>query len=62
MTFFLVIASVAVHNLPSRKAWLVFGIIGGLLVFVSISAEISARAMRNQAEQFREMGEKSRNG
>jgi hypothetical protein len=33
MTFFLVTASVAVHGIPSRKAWMVFGIIGGLLVF-----------------------------
>lgn len=31
--FFLVAASVSAHRVPSWKAWLVFGSVGGLLVF-----------------------------
>ncbi len=57
MTFFLVTASVAVHNIPSRKAWLVFGIIGGLLVFFSISAEFAARRFARQAAGYQKQAE-----
>ncbi len=57
MTFFLVIASVAVHNIPSRKAWLVFGIIGGLLVFFSVSAEFAARRFVREAAEYQKKAE-----
>jgi hypothetical protein len=57
MTFFLVIASVAVHNIPSRKAWLVFGIIGGLLVFFSVSAEFAARRIGREAAEYQKKAE-----
>jgi hypothetical protein len=53
MTFFLVTASIAVHNIPSRKAWLVFGIIGGLLVLFNISAEITARRFMREGGRMR---------
>lgn len=59
MTFFLVTASVAVHNIPSRKAWLVFGIIGGLLVFFSISAEFAARRFARQAAEDQKQAEEA---
>ena len=59
MTFFLVTASVAVHNIPSRKAWLVFGIIGGLLVFMSVSAEFAARRFARQAVEYRKQAEEA---
>ena len=57
MTFFLVTASVAVHNIPSRKAWLVFGTIGGLLVFFSVSAEFAARRIGRQAAEYQKQAE-----
>lgn len=57
MTFFLVTASVAVHNIPSRKAWLVFGMIGGLLVFFSVSAEFAARRIGRQAAEYQKQAE-----
>lgn len=57
MTFFLVTASVAVHNIPSRKAWLVFGIIGGLLVFFSVSAEFAARRFVREAAEYQKKAE-----
>ncbi len=49
-TFFLVTASVEVHKLPSQKAWLVFGIIGGILILMSISSQFAARRFARQME------------
>ncbi|MGE5300756.1 MAG: YIP1 family protein [Acidobacteriota bacterium] len=55
-TFFLVTASVEVHKLPSQKAWLVFGIIGGILIVVSISSQFAARRFaRHMEETTKEM-------
>lgn len=55
-TFFLVIASVGVHKLPSQKAWLVFGIIGGILIVMSISSQFAARRFaRHMEETSKEM-------
>lgn len=59
MTFFLVTASVAVHGIPSRKAWLVFGIIGGLLVFMGVSAELASRRLVRQAAEYRKQAEEA---
>ena len=59
MTFFLVTASIAVHNIPSQKAWLVFGIIGGLLVLFSVSAEMTARRIGKEAVRFRQEAEEA---
>jgi hypothetical protein len=52
--FFLVIASTQVHNIPSQKAWLVFGIIGVILALMGISGEYKAR---NLGSQYREKAE-----
>lgn len=41
--FFLVIASIEVHKVPSQKAWLAFGSIGALFIIMNLSAEFSAR-------------------
>ncbi len=59
MTFFLVTVSVAVHNIPSRKAWLVFGIIGGLLVFFSVSTEFAARKFARDAAEYQKKAEEA---
>ena len=59
MTFFLVTASVAVHNIPSRKAWLVFGIIGGLLVLFNFSAELAARRFARHAAEYKKQAEEA---
>lgn len=56
--YFLVIASVEVHGIPSQKAWLVFGIIGAIFVLFSISSQMAARRMASQAIKLqREMEE-----
>ena len=39
-TIFHLIASVEVHNIPSKKAWLVFGIIGAIQMTINIIRQI----------------------
>jgi hypothetical protein len=51
--YFIVIASTQVHNIPSQKAWLVFGIIGIILVLFSLKSEYSLRNMSSQTEQWK---------
>ena len=55
--YFIVIASAQVHKIPEQKAWLVFGIIGGILALIGISAEYKARNMAPTAEQYRKTAE-----
>ncbi len=50
--FFIVIASIEVHKIPSQKAWLVFGIIGAIFVLLSISSEFAARRLAREATKF----------
>jgi MFS family permease len=59
ITYFLVVASVEVHNIPSQKAWLVFGIIGAILIIMNISAQYSARKFAREAVKFREKMEET---
>jgi hypothetical protein len=57
--YFLVIASVEVHKIPSQKAWLAFGIIGAILIIVNISAQMSARKFTKEAVKFQEKMEET---
>ena len=56
---FLVIASVEVHHVPSQKAWLVFGIIGAILIIMNISGQMTARRASREAVKFREKMEET---
>lgn len=56
-TFLLVIASVEVHKIPSQKAWLVFGIIGAVLILMSISSQFAARRFAREAVKFQKQME-----
>jgi hypothetical protein len=58
-TFYIVIASVEVHRVPSRKAWLVFGIIGALLAIMNVSAQYAARQSAREAAKFQSEMEKA---
>ena len=58
--FYLVAASIHVHNIPSQKAWLVFGIIGVIFALFGIFAEYKARNMGPELEKWRQMGEEYR--
>ena len=57
--YFLVIASVAVHNIPSQKAWLAFGIIGAILAILNISGQMTARRASKEAVIFQERMEEA---
>ncbi len=53
-TYYLVVASVEVHGIPSQKAWVVFGVLAGILIIISISGQIAARRVASNMEQFTE--------
>jgi len=55
--FYLVTASVHVHQLPARKAWIVFGIIGAIFMVFGLTAEYKVRNMNTNLETWRKMGE-----
>ena len=57
--YFLVVASMEVHKIPSQKAWLVFGIIGAILIILNISGQITARKHSREANKFREKMEET---
>jgi len=54
-----IIASIEVHRIPSQKAWLVFGIIGAILISLTITGEISSRRMVREAGKFQKQMEKT---
>lgn len=58
--FYLVTASIHVHNLSSQKAWLVFGIIGLLFALLGIYAEHKFRNMGSEMDKGRKMGKDMR--
>lgn len=59
LTYFLVTASVETHKVPSQKAWVVFGIIGAALFFISLGAQIATQGTREQLlEMQRQMQNK----
>ncbi len=57
--YFLVIASVEVHNVPSQKAWLVFGIIGAILIIMNFSGQMTARKASREAVKLRQKMEET---
>ena len=59
-TLYIVMASVHVHNIPSQKAWLVFGIIGLVFALGGFYTEYKARNMVSSMEKWRQMGEEYR--
>lgn len=59
-TFYLVTASIHVHNIPSQKAWLVFGIIGVIFALLGVYSEYKARHVGSEIEKWRQMGEDMR--
>jgi len=59
MTYFIVIAAIEVHKIPSQKAWLVFGIIGAMLIIMNLSAEYSARKVSKGAVKIQKQIEET---
>lgn len=59
MTYFIVIASVEVHKIPSQKAWLVFGILGAIFIVLSLSAQFAARRLTGEAVKIQKQMEET---
>jgi hypothetical protein len=57
--YFLVMASIHVHHIPSQKAWLVFGIIGVIFALLGVSAQYRARSMGSSMEKWKEINEEA---
>jgi len=53
-TYLMVIASSEVHNIRRKTAWIVFGIIFGILAIITITSQFAARKMKRIAEEYRE--------
>ncbi len=49
-TVFLVTASIYVHNLPSRRSWLVFGALGLIFMMVSVTGDMALKRLREDTE------------
>ncbi len=56
-TYLLVVASTEVHRVEAKKAWLVFGIIGGILALTSISSEMASKRIREQSNRLQKQME-----
>jgi hypothetical protein len=48
MTYLMVVASTEVHGIAVKKARIAFGIVGGLLILSTLSAEITGRKMMHE--------------
>lgn len=51
--FFIVMASIYVHNIETKKAWLVFGILFALLALIQIRGEYKFRNFSSSADEVR---------
>ncbi len=59
LTYFCVTASRETHKISSQKAWLVFGIIGAILIVMSFGYIIAQRAMMEESSKYRKQLEQS---
>ncbi len=50
--FYYVAASVEVHGIPARKAWLVFGLLAALLIVMNVSGQMAAKRMAGESERM----------
>lgn len=51
--YLMVVASTEVHGIESRKAWIVFGVLGIIFCFGSISSEQAARNLASKMSSFK---------
>lgn len=58
--FYVVTASIHVHQIPSQKAWLVFGIVGVVFASIGLFSEYKIRHMASSMDQWRQKGEEYR--
>ncbi len=54
--YFFVVASIETHKIPARRAWLMFGIFGAILIILLITSRIE---QRGEAMKYRKQMEQS---
>lgn len=52
VTYLVVTASIRVHGIAAQKAWIGFGIICAIFVFVSVSSEMAARKLSSEMQAW----------
>jgi len=52
MMFLMVTASQEVHNLESKKAWIVFGIVFGLFTLLNLNSQYAARNIEKEMKKY----------
>jgi hypothetical protein len=52
MMYLMVTASVEVHNIPARKAWIVFGILFAIIIFLNINTQTATRKARQDMKKW----------
>lgn len=52
MMYLMVNASVEVHKIPARKAWIVFGVIFAVMMILNINTQIAARKARQEFKKW----------
>ncbi len=52
MMYLMVTASVEVHKIPAQKAWLVFGILFAIMIFLNINTQMATRKVRQDLEKW----------
>jgi hypothetical protein len=62
MLYLLVTASVEVHKIPAKKAWLVFGIIAAIFALMTLGAQAGARKVKHSMAGFEKEMEKISGG
>jgi hypothetical protein len=61
MTYLIVVASMEVHSVEMRKAWIVFGAIGAVLALGALSSEYSARQIMGSMHKLDKQMEDMKN-
>jgi hypothetical protein len=59
MVYYTVVASTEAHGIASQKAWLTFGILGAILLILSIKGQYMARQYSSGADEFRKATDES---
>ena len=52
MTYLMVVASIEVHGINAKRAWIAFGILGALVILSNLTVEIAARKMMSEMEAW----------
>lgn len=52
MMYLMVIASTEVHKIEAKKAWIVFGILFALMIFLNINTQMAARKAQKEIEKW----------